>query len=102
MPRSWTVHNPVPSVWIVLIGYFLAMHRVVALVSAPRGSFELGWPAAVFREPPYRFSVCTGQPGNVRTTEGFDMVVTSGLRALDRADTIVVPGWLPINREPSS
>lgn len=76
------------------------MHRVVALVSEPQASFELGCAAAVFREAPYRFSVCTEMPGNLRTAEGFDMVVTSGLRALDRADTIVVPGWLPINREP--
>ncbi|WP_427885210.1 helix-turn-helix domain-containing protein [Kribbella sp. GL6] len=77
------------------------MHRVVALVTAPQASFEFGCAAAVFRDPPYRFSVCTEVPGNVRTTEGFDMVVGSGLRALDRAGTIVVPGWLPINREPS-
>jgi AraC family transcriptional activator FtrA len=78
------------------------MHRVVALVTAPQASFEFGCAAAVFRDPPYRFSVCTEQTGNVRTTEGFDMVVTSGLRALDTAGTIVVPGWLPINREPSA
>jgi AraC family transcriptional activator FtrA len=77
------------------------MHRVVALVSAPQASFELGCAAAVFREAPYRFSVCTERTGKVHTTEGFDMVVTSGLRALDRVDTIVVPGWLPINREPT-
>ncbi|WP_410789809.1 helix-turn-helix domain-containing protein [Kribbella sp. C-35] len=77
------------------------MHRVVALVTAPQASFELGCAAAVFRDPPYRFGVCTEHPGNLRTTEGFDMVVRSGMRALDRADTIVVPGWLPINREPS-
>lgn len=77
------------------------MHRVVALVTAPQASFEFGCAAAVFRDPPYRFSVCTERAGNVRTTEGFDMVVTSGLRALDTAGTIVVPGWLPINREPS-
>ena len=82
--------------------YFSAMHRVVALVTAPQASFELGCAAAVFRDAPYRFDVCTEQPGNIRTTEGFDMVVTSGLRALDRADTIVVPGWLPINREPTA
>lgn len=78
------------------------MHRVVALVTAPQASFEFGCAAAVFRDPPYRFSVCTEHAGNVRTTEGFDMVVTSGLRALDSAGTIVVPGWLPINREPSA
>ncbi|WP_350278661.1 helix-turn-helix domain-containing protein [Kribbella sp. HUAS MG21] len=78
------------------------LHRVVALVTAPQASFEFGCAAAVFRDPPYRFGVCAEQPGNVRTTDGFDMVVSSGLRALDRADTIVVPGWLPINREPTS
>ncbi|MET9268911.1 helix-turn-helix domain-containing protein [Kribbella sp. NPDC003557] len=77
------------------------MHRVLALVTAPQASFELGCAAAVFRDAPYRFGVCTEEPGNIRTTEGFDMVVTSGLRALDRAGTIVVPGWLPVNREPT-
>jgi AraC family transcriptional activator FtrA len=77
------------------------MHRVVALVTAPQASFELGCAAAVFRDPPYRFSVCTERPGPLRSTEGFDLVVTSGLRALDRADTIVVPGWLPNDREPT-
>jgi len=79
-----------------------AMHRVVALVTAPQATFELGCVAAVFRDERYRFSVCTDQPGAIRTTEGFEMVVTRGLRALDRADTIVVPGWLPINREPAA
>lgn len=78
------------------------IHRVVALVTAPQATFELGCVAAVFRDERYRFSVCTDRPGAIRTTEGFDMVVSSGLRALDRADTIVVPGWLPINREPTA
>ena len=84
--------------------YFLAMdrHRVVALVNPPQASFELGCAAAVFRNEPYRFSVCTERPGAIRTTEGFDMVVTSGLRALERAGTIVVPGWLPVGSEPSA
>jgi AraC family transcriptional activator FtrA len=80
----------------------MAIHRVVALVTAPQASFELGCAATVFRDERYRFSVCTERPGPVRTLEGFDMLVTSGLRALDRADTIVVPGWLPIDREPSA
>ncbi|WP_132154062.1 helix-turn-helix domain-containing protein [Kribbella antiqua] len=76
-------------------------HRVVALVTGPQASFELGCAAAVFRADRYRFSVCTERPGAIRTTEGFTMLVRSGLRALDRADTIVVPGWLPIGSEPS-
>jgi AraC family transcriptional regulator, transcriptional activator FtrA len=79
----------------------MSLHRVVALVSAPQGSFELGCAAVVFGNDRYRFSVCTERPGAVRTLGGFDMLVTSGLRALERADTIVVPGWLPVGRMPS-
>ncbi|WP_112238435.1 helix-turn-helix domain-containing protein [Kribbella monticola] len=79
----------------------MVVHRVVALVTAPQSSFELGCVAAVFRDERYSFSVCTEQPGAVATLEGFDMVVPTGLRRLERADTIVVPGWLPLDREPS-
>lgn len=76
-------------------------HRVVALVNDPQSTFELGCVATVFRSAPYRFRVCTEHPGEVRTTEGFTMLVPSGLRALDRADTVVIPGWLPLDSEPS-
>ena len=67
-----------------MVRYFYAMqtHRVVALVTGPQASFELGCAAAVFRADRYRFSVCTERPGSIRTTEGFAMVVRSGLRAL--------------------
>ncbi|MEU4394998.1 helix-turn-helix domain-containing protein [Kribbella sp. NPDC023855] len=80
----------------------MTTHRVVALVTAPQASFELGCAAAVFRAEPYRFDVCTEHPGPIRTTEGFDMVVPKGLRTLNHADTIVVPGWLPIGAEPTT
>ncbi len=79
----------------------MAQHRVVALVSPPQGSFELGCAAAVFSGEHYQFSLAAELPGPLKTTVGFDLLVKSGLRALDRADTIVVPGWLPIEREPS-
>jgi AraC family transcriptional activator FtrA len=76
-------------------------HRVVALVRPPQGSFELGCAAVVFGNDRYRFSLCTEHPGPVRTTSGFDLLVKSGLRALDRADTVLVPGWLPTESAPS-
>lgn len=79
----------------------MVAHRVVALVTAPQSSFELGCAAAVFRDESYRFAVCTEEPGAIATLEGFDMMVTAGLRALDRADTVVIPGWLSLDREPS-
>ena len=83
------------------------MHRVVALVRPPQSTFELGCAAQVFgierRGLPtrYAFGVCTERPGPVATLAGFDMLVTDGLEALDRADTVIVPGWLPAGEPPS-
>ncbi|GGU61190.1 AraC family transcriptional regulator [Streptomyces albospinus] len=83
------------------------MHHVVALVHPPQSTFELGCAAEVFgiarRGIPtrYGFGVCTEHPGPVRTLAGYDMLVTDGLDALDRADTVVVPGWLPTEQPPS-
>jgi AraC family transcriptional activator FtrA len=77
----------------------MSPHRVVALVLPPQSTFELACAAEVFgtRRPDipayYDFGVCTPRPGAVPTLAGYDMAVRRGLRALDRADTVVVPGW---------
>lgn len=76
-------------------------HRVVALVNPPQSPFELACPAEVFgTERPdlpthYDFRVCAERPGPVPTTAGYSMLVEAGLEALERADTVVVPGWQP-------
>ncbi|MCO5999449.1 helix-turn-helix domain-containing protein [Actinoallomurus rhizosphaericola] len=83
------------------------MHRVTALVRPPQSTFELACAAQVFGiERPvlparYAFSVCTERPGAVATLAAYDMLVTDGLDALDRADTVIIPGWLPIDEPPS-
>ncbi|MBA8953063.1 AraC family transcriptional activator FtrA [Actinomadura namibiensis] len=83
------------------------MHRVVALIRPPQSSFELACAAQVFGvERPglparYAFGVCAERPGPVATLAGYDMLVTDGLDALDGADTVVVPGWLPAGEPPS-
>ncbi|WP_171162286.1 helix-turn-helix domain-containing protein [Streptomyces sp. I05A-00742] len=83
------------------------MHRVTALVRPRQSTFELACAAEVFGiERPelptrYAFGVCTEHPGPVPTRAGYDMLVTDGLDALDRADTVVVPGWLPAEEPPS-
>jgi len=83
------------------------MHRVVALIRPPQSTFELGCAAQVFGierrglPPRYTFGVCTEEPGPVATLAGFDMLVTEGLDALDRADTVLLPGWLPAQEPPS-
>ncbi len=87
--------------------YFPAMHHVVALIRPPQSTFELACTAQVFGikrsglPTRYAFGVCTERPGRVATHAGYDMLVTDGLDALDRADTVVVPGWLPTGEPPS-
>ncbi|UNO41148.1 helix-turn-helix domain-containing protein [Streptomyces sp. MST-110588] len=83
------------------------MHRVVALVRPVQSTFELGCAVEVFgTERPgvpqhYAFETCTETPGPVPTTAGYAMSVTQGLSALDSADTVIIPGWLPVE-EPLS
>lgn len=78
-------------------------HRVVALVQAPQGLFELGCVTEVFGTrrdaipDRYDFAVCAESPGEVATSGGFPVVVTKGLSVLDTANTIVLPGWRPVD-----
>ncbi|MFI9046078.1 GlxA family transcriptional regulator [Streptomyces sp. NPDC053427] len=83
------------------------MHRVVALVRPVQSVFELGCAVEVFgtKRPAvpqhYAFEVCTETPGPVPTTGGYAMAVSQGLSALETADTVIIPGWLP-TEEPLS
>lgn len=78
------------------------MHRVVALVRPVQSTFELGCAAEVFGTPRpglpqhYEFEVCTETPGPVPTSAGYAMSVTQGLSAIESADTVIIPGWLPV------
>jgi len=79
-----------------------AMHRVVALALEQVVAFDLSIPAQVFGRPDpdlgrdgYEFAVCAAVAGPVATTTGFDVVAPFGLEALERADTITVPGFNP-------
>lgn len=89
------------------MGYFPAMHRVVALVRPVQSVFELGCAVEVFgtKRPGvpqyYAFETCAETPGPVPTTGGYAMTVSQGLSALETADTVIVPGWLPVE-EPLS
>ncbi|WP_371596197.1 GlxA family transcriptional regulator [Streptomyces sp. NBC_00564] len=76
-----------------------ASHRVVALLQPPQSTFPLACATEVFGDhgpaipARYALEVCTEHPGPVRTQAGYDILVTAGLDALDRADTVLVPGW---------
>ncbi|MEU9859925.1 helix-turn-helix domain-containing protein [Streptomyces sp. NPDC047971] len=76
-----------------------ALHRVVALLQPPQSTFPLACAAEVFgaHDPAlpsrYAFEICAEHPGPLRTEAGYDMLVPTGLEALERADTVLVPGW---------
>ncbi|MGW3334890.1 GlxA family transcriptional regulator [Streptomyces rubiginosohelvolus] len=76
-------------------------HHVVALLNDPQSPFELACAAEVFggvhteASARYTFEVCARRPGPLPTTAGYPLLVESGLDALRRADTVVVPGWQP-------
>ncbi|MEU6299464.1 GlxA family transcriptional regulator [Streptomyces erythrochromogenes] len=76
-----------------------APHRVAALLQPPQSAFPLACASEVFGDhgpavpTRYAFEVCTEHPGPVPTEAGYDMLVTAGLDALERADTVLVPGW---------
>jgi len=76
------------------------MHRVVALCLDRLVAFDLTAPAQAFGLAAdgagatlYEFSTCSSGGREVRTTSGFKISPQAGLRALARADTIVVPGY---------
>ncbi|MEV7553164.1 helix-turn-helix domain-containing protein [Amycolatopsis sp. NPDC089917] len=84
------------------------MHRVMALVRPVQSTFELGIAAEVFGTERagvprhYEFDVCTEKPGPVPTSAGYSMAVTRGLSALADADTVLIPGWSPVEAPLSS
>jgi transcriptional regulator GlxA family with amidase domain len=76
------------------------MHTVAAVVDDGMLTFDFAIPCEVFgidrkdiADPWYEFLVVGARRKRVRTQTGFVLEATHGLRALDRADTIVVPGW---------
>jgi transcriptional regulator GlxA family with amidase domain len=80
------------------------MHRVVALALPEVVAFDLSIPAQVFGHPEergrYAFSVCAERPGLVASTTGFALQAAAGLEALEAADTVIVPGFLPLEDPP--
>jgi AraC family transcriptional activator FtrA len=76
------------------------MHTVAAVIDDGMLTFDFAIPCEVFGldrrdivDPWYEFLVVAARNRRVRTQTGFTLEATHGLRALERADTIVVPGW---------
>lgn len=78
----------------------MANHLVVSLAYDRLCTFEFGCVTELFAlERPelgvdwYRFAVCAAEPGPLRAAGGITVSAPYTLKMLDRADTIVVPGW---------
>jgi AraC family transcriptional regulator, transcriptional activator FtrA len=84
------------------------MHTVAAVVDQGALTFDFAIPCEVFGldrsdivDPWYEFLVVAAGDRRVRTQTGFFLEAPHGLEALQRADTIIVPGWADPDLAPS-
>lgn len=84
------------------------MNSVAAVVDQGALTFDLAIPCEVFGfdrsdivDPWYEFKLVAAGSTPVRTNTGFDLDTPYGLDALERADTVVVPGWVDPDKLPS-
>ena len=85
------------------------MHTVAAVLDQGALTFDFAIPCEVFgldrsdiASPWYEFLVVAAGDRRVRTQTGFVIEAPHDLAALDRADTIVVPGWSSPEADPSA
>jgi transcriptional regulator GlxA family with amidase domain len=83
------------------------MHTVAVVAFDDISVFEMAVACEVFGIdrsdmglPNYRLIVCGLEPGPLRTKAGFTMRPAKSLRALERADTIIVPAWRDVEEPP--
>ena len=77
-----------------------APHIVAAVAYDRLCTFEFGCTVELFALPRpelgvpwYDFAVCAAERGPIRATGGIAVQVSHSLRLLERANTIVIPGW---------
>jgi transcriptional regulator GlxA family with amidase domain len=74
-------------------------HRIAALCLGEVVAFDLSTAAEVFdlawrsHRPAYEFTACSVDGGTVPTTTGFEISNLAGLEAVERAETVIVPGY---------
>ena len=82
-------------------------HLVAAVAYDRLCTFEFGCTVELFALPRpelnvpwYAFAVCAAERGPIRATGGIAVQVAHSLRLLERADTIVLPGWRDADETP--
>nr|WP_298139339.1 helix-turn-helix domain-containing protein [uncultured Pseudomonas sp.] len=80
-------------------------HRIAVVAFDQISPFHLSVPCLVFgdvapQEQGYVVDVCAAEPGPLRTTAGFELQVSHGLEALEKAQTIILPSWRDGDEKP--
>ncbi|MES2069436.1 MAG: transcriptional regulator FtrA [Pseudomonadota bacterium] len=82
-------------------------HLVVAIAYDRLCTFEFGCTVELFalQRPEldvdwYRFAVCAAEPGKIRAAGGITVEAPYTLKLLDKADTIIIPGWRDADEPP--
>ncbi len=85
----------------------MSKHLVVALTYDRLCTFEFGCTVELFAlERPelgvewYEFAVCAAEPGPIRALGGVTLQAPYAPELLERADTIVIPGWRDADEAP--
>ncbi len=85
----------------------MSRHLVAAIAYDQLCTFEFGCTVEIFALPRpelgvpwYEFAVCAAERGAIRAAGGVAMQVSHSLRWLDRANTIIVPGWRDADERP--
>ena len=81
----------------------MVAHRVVAVVLDGVRALDLAAPAHFFGHlggPHYELALASVEPGPVPTSSGFEVLAKAGLRAVEEAGTVIVPGYGPTDRPP--
>lgn len=84
-------------------------HHVVSVIVDGMSAFEPGVSVEFFGidrteqlgVPWYTHAFCTETPGILEVEGGLPVVVTDGFEALERADTVIIPGWCGATNRPS-
>lgn len=63
----------------------------IELFALDRPELDVSW---------YEYAICGAEPGPLRAMGGLVVQVPHGLEVLERADTIVIPGWRDIGEPP--
>src|SRR5689334_20277728 len=82
-------------------------HLVVALAYDRLCTFEFGCVVELFALPRpeldvpwYDFAVCAAERGPLRAAGGITITAPNSIKLLDRADTLIIPGWRDANEPP--